>query len=320
MGTAFSFSKNIFLGDAMYREIVSYPHIGSYSALLLAGFFAAYLLARRRAKKNGIEGRHIDNIALLLPVVCLMGARFFSRLFDFSPPIGFLESLKIWKGGGLVFYGGMVFGVIAIIAYVKATKIRLLEFSDVLAPSLALGLAFGRVGCFLSGCCWGDVCVDPARLNSVTNSLTHFQLRTFPSLSSPNLFFAVQFPPDTGAYEQHLRLGLIPAKAAHSLPVHPTQLYEAISVLGLCLFLNIGSNRRRTRGEIISEFCVGYGSIRFFVEFFRADTPPVYFGMSISQVISIGIACVGLALFIFVRKSHQKPATIPGTPRVELIA
>ncbi|MEO6182946.1 MAG: prolipoprotein diacylglyceryl transferase family protein, partial [Verrucomicrobiota bacterium] len=208
----------------MYREILSHPHIGSYSALLLMGYFAAYLLARWRAKKNQVEGRHIDNLVLLLLVICPIGARFFSRLFDFPTPIGLWEALKIWKGGGLVFYGGMVFGVIVVVAYAKATKIRLLEFSDVLAPSLALGLAFGRVGCFLSGCCWGDVCLQPSQLASIKSPLTHYQLQTFPALSPPNLFLAVKFPPETGAYEQHQALGLISAQAARSLPVHPAQL------------------------------------------------------------------------------------------------
>ncbi len=299
----------------MYREILTHPHIGSYSALLLLGFVAGYFLARWRAKKNGIEGRHIDNIALLLPVVCLIGARFFSRLFDFPTPIGFWEALKIWKGGGLVFYGGMIFGVIAIGAYVKIMKVRLLGISDVLAPSLALGLAFGRIGCFLSGCCWGDVCVESTQLNAITNPITHSQVQTFPTLSAPHFFMAVSFPPETGAYEQHQDLGLISASATHSLPVHPAQLYEALLAFTLCIFLNFSFIRRRLRGEIFAAFCLGYGFIRFCVEYFRADTPPIYFGMSVSQVISLGIALSGLTLFICLRKFTQ--TTAPRLDRVE---
>ena len=285
----------------MHREIFTHPYIGSYSAMLLAGFIAAYFLARWRARRNQIEGRHIDNLVLLLLVICPMGARFFSRLFDFVPSIGFWEALKIWKGGGLVFYGGMIFGVLLVINYVAITKISFLQLGDVLAPSLALGLAFGRVGCFLSGCCWGDVCVAPSQLEPIKSAITRHQLQTFPALSPPDFFVAVKFPPESGAFEQHQKLGLIPSGAAHSLPVHPAQLYEASLVLCLCLFLNWAFNYRRARGEIIAAFAVGYGIIRFAVEFFRADTPPIYFGMSLSQVISIGIGGIGLILFVFIR-------------------
>lgn len=289
----------------MHREILTHPYIGSYSAMLLAGFIAAYLLARWRARRNQIEGRHIDNLVLMLLVVCPLGARFFSRLFDFPTPVGLWEAMKIWKGGGLVFYGGMLFGVLLVSLYVAITRISLLQLGDVLAPSLALGLAFGRVGCFLSGCCWGDICVPPAQLVSIASPVTHYQVQTFPALSPPNLFFAVKFPPESGAYEQHQKLGLISSGAPRSLPVHPAQLYEAILSFGLCLLLNFAFQRRRAKGEILAGFALGYGFIRFGVEFFRADTPPIYFGMTISQVISIGTAAVGVALFIFVRKSGQ---------------
>lgn len=292
----------------MHRELLTHPHIGSYPAMLLAGFLAAFLLARWRAKCNGIEGRHIDNLVLLLLVVTPVGARFFSRLFDFPEPIGFVEALKVWKGGGLVFYGGMIFGLAAAIFYVAITKIRPLKLFDVLGPSLALGLAFGRMGCFLSGCCWGDLCVETSRLNAITNPVTHSQVQTFPSLSQPGFFMAVTFPRASGAYEQHQRLGLISPSANRSWPVHPTQLYEAALALALCLLLNFRFNKARAEGEIAAGFCLGYGLVRFAAEFLRADTPPIYFGMSVSQVISIGIAMVGLVLFIFVRKSRRVTA------------
>jgi phosphatidylglycerol---prolipoprotein diacylglyceryl transferase len=297
----------------MHRELLTHPHIGSYPALLLAGFLAAFLLARWRAKRNGLEGRHIDNLVLLLLVVTPIGSRFFSRLFDFPTPISLVEALKIWKGGGLVFYGGMIFGFITVLVYVTITKLKMLKLLDVLAPSLALGLAFGRVGCFLSGCCWGDVCVETLQLTSITIPVAHSQVQTFPALSPPNFLMAVSFPSESGAFEQHQRMGLISASANRSLPVHPTQLYESVLALGLCLSLNFCFKKRRSEGEITSAFCLGYGFIRFGVEYFRADTPPVYFGMSISQVISLGIAFVGLVLFIFVRRFRRAP-----TPNMRL--
>src|ERR1041385_3508455 len=107
----------------------------------------------------------------------------------------------------------------------------------IFAPGLALGLAFGRVGCFMAGCCWGDLCVEPSALSKVPPAVTPWQIQTFASLSPSHFPLAVRFPPNAGAFEQHRHLGLISADATASLPVHPVQLYEACLALILCAWL-----------------------------------------------------------------------------------
>jgi phosphatidylglycerol:prolipoprotein diacylglycerol transferase len=79
-------------------------------------------------------------------------------------------------------------------------------------------------------------------------------------------------------------------------------LTDRTALVPLCLFLNFYFKKCRAEGEIAAFFCIGYGMVRFIAEFFRADTPPIYFGMSISQVISLAIAFAGLILLILVRR------------------
>ncbi|MGI8965498.1 MAG: prolipoprotein diacylglyceryl transferase, partial [Limisphaerales bacterium] len=228
-----------------------------------------------------------------------VGARFLSRLFYFPIKLSLWNALKIWEGGGLVFYGGMIFGIFAVIIYAGVMRLSLLVLCDVLSPAVALGLAFGRIGCFLAGCCWGDVCVSPSQLAAIKEPGARYQIQTFPELCPPNFFAAVCFPPETGAYEQHQKLELISKNATRSWPVHPTQLYESFLAFGLCLFLNRAFRQRRFAGEVFCWFGMSYGVIRLAVEFLRADSAPIYLGaLTLSQVISLIIASGSLILFL----------------------
>src|SRR5262245_4999476 len=134
----------------MKPALLLYPHISAYPVLLLFGFFFGWLLARSRARFYGILLHALATIGLLLSFACLFGARFFARLF--YAKLRFLEALKVWEGDGLVFYGGFLFGIGAVLLYGFVRKIRLLNLVDCVAPTVALGLAFGRIGCFMAGC------------------------------------------------------------------------------------------------------------------------------------------------------------------------
>src|SRR5437588_1600575 len=150
----------------MHKLLLSEPRIGSYSAFLLLGLLGGYLLARWRAVRCGIKGSHIDNLALLIAFLSLFGARLFSWLFYFPPGVSLWAALRD-SSGGMVFYGGLIFGLLAAIIYARIARLALGNLLDVFAPALALGLAFGRVGCFMAGCCWGDACVAPAELSKL---------------------------------------------------------------------------------------------------------------------------------------------------------
>ncbi len=276
----------------MKPALLLYPHVSSYPVLLLLGFFFGWLLARSRARFYGILPRDLDNIGLLLPIAGLVGARFFARLFYAKLPL--VEALKVWEGDGLVFYGGFFFGVGVVLLYGALRRIRLIQLIDCLAPSVALGLAFGRVGCFLAGCCWGDVCVDQSRLTNVLDASAVPRIQTFSAISTAGFPLAVQFPQKSDIYQQHAQLGLARAEDSRSLPVHPVQLYEAVLAAALCIYICVRSRRFRQPGDAALALLVGYAVIRFGTEFLRADNKVYAYGMTFSQVVSIWIlaACL----------------------------
>ena len=120
-------------------------------------------------------------------------------------------------------------------------------------------------------------------------------------LSPPNFMLAVTFPSNSFPYKQHLNLGLIPVGAPRSLPVHPVQLYEALGALLLFFVLQRAFESRKRPGQIFCFFGLSYGLCRFGLEFLRAANPLSYWGMSISQVISILLA-LGCATVLVIRR------------------
>jgi phosphatidylglycerol:prolipoprotein diacylglycerol transferase len=111
---------------------------------------------------------------------------------------------------------------------------------------------------------------------------------------------------------QQIKLGLLPPTATESLPVHPVQLYESSLALVLAIFLQRKFRRKTWSGEVLCWFCGGYGLIRFAMEFLRADNSPIYFGLTISQVISL-IALAACAIMLAVRAwtASSKPQVEP---------
>jgi phosphatidylglycerol:prolipoprotein diacylglycerol transferase len=283
-------------------------HIEWYPAMMLLGFFCGWLLIRRRAISAGFEPRHVDNLVLLLLITGPLGGRLASRLF-YMPQVSFIDAFKIWRGGGLVFYGGFIAGALTTILYARLQKLSLAKFLDVCAPGVAVGLAFGRIGCFMAGCCFGDICLPPGE-HLALNPAKEYQVHTVPTLSPA--FIGVQFPQKSDAYVQHTELGLIKAGAAKSLPVHPVQLYEAFLAFALAAWLH----RRKPQfaGEISIRLLAGYSIVRFSLEFFRADNQPNYFGMTISQVTSVLLLVI--AIVAAARKS--RPPALNYSPSLEL--
>ena len=111
-----------------------------------------------------------------------------------------------------------------------------------------LGVAFGRLGCFLNGCCFGNVCEG------------------FPGIS---------FPRGSAAYSVHLENSLITRADEASKPVHPTQLYETIVCIGFFFLLSwMWKKKRKAEGELFLIMVMLYGTWRFLVEFIRGDDRP----------------------------------------------
>ncbi len=133
----------------------SIPIFGFGSFLFLA-FIASSWLARRLARREGLDPERLMDLALWIFLGGIVGARvlFLVRNPDqFKHPLDFF---KIWQGG-IVFYGAVVAAIAVFVFYTRRFKLPAMQVLDVLAPAIALGIGIGRFGCLMNGCCWGEV-------------------------------------------------------------------------------------------------------------------------------------------------------------------
>jgi phosphatidylglycerol---prolipoprotein diacylglyceryl transferase len=239
----------------------------AYGFLVALGFFVGSLWVNQRAKQVG------ENVDLYLQAIFWIlvagfaGARL---LYVIYYPDLYLEApLKILLDrGGLVWYGGLFSALTAMVIFTRVKKLEFGKFADILVIPAALGLAVGRVGCFMTGCCYGRITSLP---------------------------WGVQFPPGHETYPAH---------------VHPAQLYESLALVVLVILLEQVYRRAPRYGVTTCLFFIGYGIIRFLLEYLRGDV--IYWVghvLSASQVFSLLGA--GAALVMLLRIRSAKPVNLP---------
>jgi phosphatidylglycerol:prolipoprotein diacylglycerol transferase len=143
-------------------------HIGDltiywYGVLVALGFMVGLWTASRRAPQQGIASEKIADLGVWLIVGALVGARLFYVVGYWKEDFAdkpWWEVLMI-RHGGLVFFGGLAGSSLACWLYARFRGLPLWRVADVLAPSIALGHAFGRLGCLMNGCCHGSPCALP---------------------------------------------------------------------------------------------------------------------------------------------------------------
>lgn len=146
-----------------------------YGVLVAMGFFAGLWTASRRARLVGITAEQVFDIGPWLIVGGIAGGRilyvisYWREQFAAKP---FPEIFMI-QHGGLVFYGGLIGAVTAAIIYLLLKKLPMWKMADILAPSIALGYAFGRIGCLMNGCCYGRACSMPWAIHFPLDHATH---------------------------------------------------------------------------------------------------------------------------------------------------
>jgi phosphatidylglycerol---prolipoprotein diacylglyceryl transferase len=141
--------------------------IRSYGFMMMLGFVAAILLATRRARKCGADEEVVVNFGMLALVSGILGARLFYIIHywnEFATAANPLWAMINLTAGGLEFYGGFLMAVAVVTTYMWAKKRSLRWYLDILAPSIMIGLAFGRIGCLLNGCCWGATTQCPVAI------------------------------------------------------------------------------------------------------------------------------------------------------------
>jgi phosphatidylglycerol---prolipoprotein diacylglyceryl transferase len=245
--------------------------IYGFGIMLVLAFIFAPWLAWWRARREGLDGDVILDMGFWIFVAGLVGARTFYCIEYWGKDIhNLLEAFQYWRGG-IVYYGGIVGGVIGFFAYRWFYPFPLRPYLDVVAPSIALGTFFGRLGCFLNGCCYGDQCRLP---------------------------WALSFPRESPAWWHHVHAGLISKGSSESLPIHPTQLYSALDGLVLLILLSAYYPLRRRDGEVMGLLMITYPVTRFLIEYIRNDEAAFLAGLTISQTISVLLLLSGLVYWV----------------------
>lgn len=266
----------------MRQVLFEVPFLGlkvfGYGLMLFFAFLASTSLAARRAEREKLNPEIIYDLALWVFLGGIVGARLFYVAQYWGKQIhSFWEVFEIWKGG-IVLYGSVIGGTLTFFAYRVLRPFPIRPMLDVIAPAIALGIAIGRFGCFLNGCCWGDVCQLP---------------------------WAVEFPMHSPPWNTEVDRLMIPTNALHTLPLHPTQLYSTIDGLILMGLLNAFYPLRRRDGEVMGLLMICYPITRFLIEHLRNDEGTFWAGMTISQTISIGLFVGGLVYWSFLLRTPR---------------
>ena len=255
----------------MYPDLLNlgFLHLRTYGACMATGFLLCWLLVER------LSGRKdLSNLLVSLMVAGVVGSRAAYVVEHWTAEFA-SDPLKVVRvdQGGLMFYGGLILAVVACGVWCLRKREHPLALGDLLLAAVPLGHAFGRIGCFFYGCCYGR-------------------------LSDSAL--AVAFPRMSPAWHEQYRAGLVPYTASESLPVLPTQLFEAAALFVLFaallwLYRRFAASRR---GLVTGAYCIGYAFVRFSLECLRGDPRAAVGPFSISQTISLGLLAVGLLVIV----------------------
>ncbi len=208
-------------------------NIYSYGLLLFISFVVGIKLTAQRAKRFDVSEMFVTNLALYVLLGAVVGSRLlyvFLHWDEFKNDL--VGIFAFWRGGlgGLMFFGGLIGGLLLGIYYVKRNKLPLRKMLDAAIPALVFGEFLTRIGCFLNGCCFGKPTSLPWGMK-------------FPSHSPAGFVFTER--------------------------IHPTQLYSSLFGLFLFFFVLLLERKRLKPGLLFALTLILYASFRFLVDFVR---------------------------------------------------
>lgn len=314
------------IGGLIYARKEGIP-IHTYGVLLGTGFLSAVTAAAWMARREwpGDEGlRKRDQLFDLSFYCFIAGVGGSLLLYN-------IVNYKTAPSGGMVFYGGLIASVFTVYWYSKKHDINFLRLADVMAPTVSLGQAFGRLGCFAAGCCWGKITPaghpfsvefpgaaakdlfggNPGTASLAYSSMADRQETRWVIEKTGEIFHE----PVAGA----VRISQWVVEHGHTLPVHPTQLYESFGQIVLFTLLVSSRSLRRFHGQAFGLYLMCYAVLRSTVELFRGDVErgtlhgllkdvspgleavvplEAWYNISISQFISICLFALGATIIV----------------------
>jgi len=244
----------------------------TYGVLLLLAFFFGIWWTGRELAKKGIPKEKIWDLALWIMISSVIGARavyVWEHWAYFSKNLG--EVFAVWHGG-LTFYGGVILAIPVAAIFLRRNRWPFWEVTDAMAPSLAIGIAIGRLGCWFNGCCFGK---------------------------PTSLPWGVVYPPDTEAF--------LSFEGQH---VHPSPLYESFAELALFFVLLFLVKRKAPYPGFTFFFFVFFaGLIRFLNDFTRhyADTAYILPPLTFNQLIAIALMATATGFIIYFEIRRRRP-------------
>jgi len=241
--------------------------IKTYGFLIALGFAIGLFLASREARRVGLNVQTIGDLAFYILLGAIVGARLYFILTNLSyftqHP---LDMFKIWEGG-LTFFGGFIVAVMLCVWMIRKHRLPVWKTLDVFAPSLALGVFFGRLGCLSAGCCYGRECDLPWAI-TFTHPLT---------------------------------------LAHNGVPLHPTQIYSAVGAILTFVLLYSLRKHKKFDGQLALLWVLCYSCVRLITEQFRGDIRGGMLteNIALSFVIAAALIITSLILYPVLRRKNK---------------
>lgn len=320
----------------MYPELFTIPFfnvsVHSYGLMLVLGLLLAMEVAKFLARRSGLNPDFFSTAAILALISGLIGARI-AYVIQFHHEFAHGEFMdRAWSAinltsGGLVYYGGFLLAFPTLVAYALWRKLPLLRGMDIVAPCLMIGLAFGRVGCFLNGCCWGQQCELDAPIGiTFPYDSPPYQTDYDSGKITPKDDRLERFDPVTGRprlltkkeLEQHPELKEAAANE-RSLRVINTQLISTVTASIIAITTFFFFTLYLTPGRGFALMMVMEGFTRFLIEGLRVEPDVGNIGshaLTLSMWIGLFVAAGGVVLWFLAGALRNKKliGETPGYP------
>ena len=267
----------------MHNEIITIGKVTiyGYGLMIGIGILCAYLLTEYRAKKQKLDNEPIFNIAIIAVVFGFLSAKLLYIITVFDKILsGQWGHINIRDG--FVVYGGIIGGIISVLIYCRIKKLHFLTYMDLVIPAVSLAQGFGRIGCFLAGCCYG---METQSWFSITFTHSHYAPNNVPLFPSQLVSSAFDFA-----------LAALLCFIAKKELLNDSEIGDVPSKGPVS----------KAPGTIGALYLTLYSVGRFIIEFFRGDIERGSVGtLSTSQFISIFTFAAGILMFVFIRKQNK---------------
>lgn len=265
-------------------------NVPGYGFMIGIGFIVALLVGEYRAKKKGLNQESIIDMAIIAILCGFLGAKLLYVIVNFQE---FIEAPGSVLGrAGFVVYGGIIAGVLCCLLYCHIKKLSFLQYFDLIIPEVAIAQGFGRIGCFLAGCCYGRQTDSAFGVIFPEGSLAPAGVKLIPTQlisAAGDILFAV--------------ILIVISDVVFKSVVYGNSRNDAESS-------EKTASRSKKFGHVAGDIgCLYlwmYGVGRFLIEFLRDDYRGAVGALSTSQFISLFIVLGGIVLFVFNRRNIKE--------------